>query len=196
MDAVTICNLALTKIGAQTIISFQDGTTASRLCNLLYPPSVSEVLRYHDWTWAKTIAPLTATATQPANDWNYSYGLPSDFVRIIEVNDFGSAPTIEFEIIGNLLYCDQGSVTITYVRNVTDPNYFDALSTEAIATRLAQKLAKPLAGSENMEQRLGNEFKLMIQEAARIDTVNNYPRRKPPWVDSDLVKSRFTEYAA
>jgi hypothetical protein len=194
MDAITISNLALVKIGSQVIISFNDGTTPSRLCNLLYPITVNEVLRLNNWSWAKGLATLTQTATPPAIDWSYSYALPTDFSRILEVNDFGaSSPHSSFEIIGNLLYSDDASVSISYIKTVTDPNLFDDLAVEVISTRLAQKLAKPLGGSETLEQRLGQEFQRMLEEARRIDCTSSYPRRKPQYLDSALVQARYTD---
>ena len=193
MDAITISNLALVKIGSQVIISFNDGTTPARLCNLLYPVTVNEVLRLNNWSWAKGVTTLTQTATQPTLDWLYSYALPTDFSRIIEVNSFdNSTPHASFEIIGNLLYSDDAAVSISYIKTITDPNLFDDLCVEVISTRLAQKLAKPLGGSESLEQRLGQEFQRMLDEARRIDSTSSYPRRKPQYLDSDLVKARYT----
>lgn len=193
MDAITICNLALYKIGSQVIISFNDGTLPSRACSTIYPVTVNEVLRLNNWSWAKGLATLTQTATLPDLDWAYSYALPSDYSRILEVNTFGSAtPHAGFEIIGNLLYSDDSNVSISYIKKITDPNLFDDLAVEVIATRLAQKLSKPLGGSETLEQRLGNEFQKMLEEARRIDCASSYPRRKPQYLDSDLVKSRYT----
>jgi len=193
MDAITISNLALVKIGSQVIISFNDGTTASRLCSLLYPGTVKEVLRLNNWSWAKGTAQLVATATPPSLDWAYSYALPTDFSRVLEVNDFGSStPHAAFEIQGELLYSDDSPLAISYVKTVSDPNLFDDLAVEVIAIRLAQKLAKPLGGSETLEQRLGQEFQRSLEEARRIDCSSSYPRRKPQYLDSDLVNSRYT----
>lgn len=192
MDAITISNLALVKIGSQVIISFNDGTTPSRLCNLLYPVTVKEVIHLNDWSWAKGTATLTATATAPSLDWAYCYALPSDFSRIIEVNDFGgSSPHSPYEIMGDYLYSDESSVSISYIKTVTDPNLFDDVTVSAITTRLAQQLARPLGGSDSLEQRLGMEFKQLLEEAKRIDSTSCYARRKPQYLDSDLVNARY-----
>jgi hypothetical protein len=192
MDAITISNLALVKIGSQVIISFNDGTTASRLCSLLYPVTVKEVVHLNDWSWAKATASLTATATAPALDWMYSYALPTDFSRILEVNSFGSsAPHSPYEVMGDYLYSDEAAVNISYIKDITDPNAFDSLSVSCIATRLAQQLARPLGGSDAMEQRFAGEFRQILGEAMRIDSTNSYPRRKPAYIDSDLVNARY-----
>jgi len=192
MDAITISNLALVKIGSQVIISFNDGTTPSRLCSLLYPVTVKEVIRLNDWSWAKGTATLTQTATAPALDWAYSYALPTDFSRIMEVNDFGgSSPHSPFEIMGEYLYSDDSTQSISYIKTVTDPNLFDDLAVSVITTRLAQQLARPLGGNDALEQRLGGEFRQLLGEAKRIDATSSYPRRKPAYLDSDLVNARY-----
>lgn len=192
MDSTTICNLALAKIGDQMIMSMDDPTVEARFCKLFYAPSLAALLRSHDWNWAVGMTQLSALATPPAFDWDYSYQLPSDFARILTLNAFQSnEPFCDYEIIGDKLMTDEASAFITYVKNVVDPNLFDPMFVELLALSIAAKLAKPLGGSMDIKQRLEQDFKQMLGEARRIDAQDSYPRRKPLWLNSDLVQSRY-----
>lgn len=192
MDTVTICNLALLKTGNQAIIALTDNSAAASYCRLLYTPTVNEVMRAADWSFAKAIATLNQLATPPSFDWNYAYQLPSDFSRIVGFNNFDEDdPDVAFEIMGNQLLTDQGTADICYIKNITDANAFDAITVELIALRLGQKLCQPLGRSTQLEQVLANEFNITLKEARRIDATSLGYREKPGYVNSALVNSRW-----
>ena len=193
MDSITICNLALLKLGNAGIVSFTDGTPQSNFCKLLFQPTLDEVMRSHEWSYAKAIVTLSQSSTPPVFDWSYSYQLPNDFARLIGFNNFSEdSPDLPFEIMGQSLLTDEATANIAYVRKITDPNLLDSISVELLALRLAQKLAQPLGRSTQMEQILVGEFQKTLEEARRIDySTSNHVRRKPLWVNSDLVNSRW-----
>jgi hypothetical protein len=193
MDSTTICNLALSKIGNQMIMSLDDPSIEARFCKLHYAPTLASLLRMHEWNWAVGMTQLAAMATPPEFDWDYSYQLPSDFARIQTLNSFKSnEPNCDFEIIGDKLMTDESTAYITYIKDVVDPNLFDPIFVEVLSLAIGAKLAKPLGGSMDIQQRLEGDFKQMLGEARRIDAVDNYPRHKPLWINSDLVKSRYS----
>lgn len=192
MDSTTICNLALAKIGDQSIMSLDDPSVEARMCKLLYDPTAQELFRIHDWNWAMSLATLAQTAAPPIADWDYSFALPVDFNRIVTLNSFGRyEPHPDFEIQGNQLLTDESSATISYVKKINDPNLFDPLFVELLAIRIASKLAKPLGGSMDIKQKLDVDFNRQLAESRRIDAADTYPRRKPLWVDSTLVQARY-----
>jgi len=63
---------------------------------------------------------------------------------------------------------------------------------EVLALKIGAKLAKPLGGSMDIQARLLTEFKQALAEARRIDAQDGYPRRKPLWVDADVVRARYS----
>jgi len=192
MDTVTICNLALAHIGDQSILSLDDPSQEARFANLLYDPTRREVLRSHNWNFAVALVQLPMLTDAPPFDWTYAYQLPTDYFKLIQVNAFGSEqPTQNYEIQGRILLSDVEEAKISYVRDITDANYFDSVFTEVLSLRLAARLAKPLAGSMDIATRLNQEYKYMLGEARRIDGVENQLRRKPLWVNSSLVQSRI-----
>ena len=51
-SAVDICNSALQKLGAASILSFQDNSREARQCNIAYDSNRRSELRKHDWNFA------------------------------------------------------------------------------------------------------------------------------------------------
>jgi hypothetical protein len=192
MDSVTICNLALAHLGDQSIVSMSDPSQEARFCTLFYNPVRQEILRQHPWNFATKIVSLNQLSTAPLFDWQYQYQLPVDFFRLLTVNSFGqSVPTEMYEIQGDYLLSDSSSINISYTADVTNENLFDSIFVEVFCLRLAARLAKSLAGSMNISQQLNQEYKSLLSEARRIDSTENSDRQKYPWVNSDLVKSRY-----
>jgi len=65
-SAVGVANIALSKIGAQRIVSMTEATENARLLNAIYGTIRDEVLRAHPWNFAiKRIAPALYAYTPP-----------------------------------------------------------------------------------------------------------------------------------
>jgi hypothetical protein len=193
MDVTAICNLALAKVGDTAIVSLDDPTPEARFCSLFYQQSVDEVIRLHPWNWATTFTRLSPIDPVPDMAWSYSYMLPVDFGRMITFNAFSVAiPRPTYELANGALYTDEDVAEISYVRVVDNPQEFDPLFTDLVATKIASKLARPLAGSLDIEKTLLNEFNNQIAEARKIDAGENFMPRRMSWIESDLVQSRWS----
>jgi len=192
MDSTTICNLALSKIGDQSITSLDDNTLESRFCKLFYPVVLAQVLMQNTWNFATVLSNLSQNSVAPIFDWNYSYQLPADFARIVKFNSFSSTDAIaNYEINGSTLLTDEEAASIAYISNAPNASTFTPSFVEVFALRLAAELAKPLAGSLDLKNQLLGEFKVAIAEAGRIDANSTRPRKIEPWLNSPLVRSRF-----
>ncbi len=76
-NEIEICNLALTRVGANTIAAFTDPTQEATICNSLYAFARDNVFRDHDWAFAsKPLALTLLTETHP--EWDYVYAYPGD----------------------------------------------------------------------------------------------------------------------
>jgi hypothetical protein len=164
MDSTTICNLALSRIGDQQIMSLDDPSMEARMCKLVYSPTVSELLRLRDWRWAMGLASLSQNAVDPDFDWAYSYALPNDFGRVVAFNNFDNlSAVIAYEIHGKNILTDEATAQLAYIKDSGDPNLFDAVFTECLVLRIASKLAKPLGGSMDITKQLNEEFQQYVQ---------------------------------
>ena len=193
MDSTTICNLALQKIGDQSITSLDDNTLESRSCKLQYPVVLAECLMLQTWNFATKLANLSALTTAPLFDWSHAYQLPEDFNRITKFNAFDANDRIaNFEINGKVLLTDEGYASIAYISDNPDPSTFTSSFVSILTLKLAAELAKPLAGSMDLKAQLLQQFERTVSEAGRIDANSTRPRKIEPWVNSPLVNSRMS----
>jgi hypothetical protein len=124
--------------------------------------------------------------------WSRRYQLPGDFVRLVQLNGYGEAEaTRNSEIEGNTLLCDEETAQVRYVCRVEDAGAFDPLFAEALAVKLASKIAQPLTGSRSLGAEILQEYERVTAPLARrVDSQEDRPRKKQPWVESAFVRAR------
>lgn len=184
ISATKICNMALLKLGAKAITSFDDGVKNSQLCDEFYGQTVDEVLRMHPWNCAIERAELAVLADAPAFGYSYQFTLPVApyCLRVIQMDDID----YEFRVEGRKLLTDQETCKIIYIKRIANPAEFDALLIEAIVTRLATKLAYPIVQSKTLKEQMAEEFKLVLREAKSTDAQEGTPEEldTSTWLDS------------
>jgi hypothetical protein len=189
----TIANIALGKLGARRIIALDEESVEARACLLHYAETRDEVLRHHRWNFAIRREILTQLVTPPKFGWRFAYELPTDCLRVIEMNgEHWGGKKRPWEVEGRALLTNDDQAWIRYILRVTDCNQFDSIFVEALATKLASKIARPLTGSGPLSGEMLTEYeKLTGGRARRTDAFESDPLRVPAWVNSDLVTARF-----
>lgn len=162
---VSICNIALTMLGEKSITSLGDDSKQARYCSLRYEDIRNAVLRAHPWNCALARVQLARLADDPAFGWAYQYELPNDYLRIVRLENMED----EYVIEGSALLTDISPCRIIYVKLLTDTTLFDPLLCQAIATRLAWELAKPITGSTEIMDRMERKYDAILKEARSID---------------------------
>ena len=176
---VSIANLALTSLGADTIMSLDEDNEVARKVNAVYSLIRDEVLRAHPWNFAIRWAALARLSETPANDFSYAYQLPSApyCLKVIKLNydeEFD-----DFRIEGRKLYTDLESVTLEYIARITDATQFDSAFVTAFAARLAAELAYSITGDQNLAKQKWEEYFLKIRQAKALDSQEG----KPEYID-------------
>jgi hypothetical protein len=177
---VVICNRALTACGANTIVSFGDGTTEANLCALHYPTVRDAVTAAYQWTHAiKRFGPLVPDAATPAFGFTYQYILPSDLLTLTAVHlDDRLRQIPEYEVEGGRLLTNIGSgLFIKYIAQITDTTRFVQMYTEALIARLAAEFAIPLAESKTLAQFHFQAYERKVDEAAAVDGLQGLNKR-------------------
>lgn len=83
------------------------------------------------------------------------------------------------------------SITLEYVRKVTEVTLFDSLFIDLLTANLAAKLAVPLTGDANKAALLTREVESLGKNPAmRRDSTERRGKIKPAWQSSKLVASR------
>lgn len=167
---VEICNMGLTLIGDQRIDALADSNDRAVSANLFYAPTRDAVLRAHPWGFAKTRVALAAAAGDPAFEWSYHFTLPTDpkCLRVLGVEE-DYPGQIPYSIEGSKLLCNDSTITILYIAQITDSGLFDALFTDTLAARLAMVFAMNLSKQKTLVELAAKVYEMKIGEARTVD---------------------------
>lgn len=191
---VSICNLALTRIGAQTINDLEEASSAARHCKALYEPTRDSLLEKHPWRFARSRASLAALVVSEADkprEWSQVYALPSDSLTplYIEPASAGTIPlhrdcytgpeywrqqipdaTPPFEVrAGRQIMTDEEDAVLIYTARIEDPTRYEPLFVEALSWRLAGDLASALKGDMRRREGAFAAAQTAINEAETSD---------------------------
>jgi hypothetical protein len=168
-NAVTICNSALLKIGADTITSLSQNTRPAIICNTLYAYLRDEVMGSSPWRFALSRAVLNPNANVPPwGEYTTCYDLPSDCLRPLLAETEEQPWTQEGQ---QLLSMETVALNIKYIYRNTDESTWDARFCEAFAWRLAMELALGLTQSIPMKQEAEKSYNNSLAQARSMNAV-------------------------
>lgn len=182
-SVVGICNNALDKLGQSAITSLSDGNKAANLCSRNWEKVRDQVLRDHPWNFAVKRATLAASTDAP--DWGFDnqFPLPSDSLRLLEVRDLRAG---EYQLENGSILSNETVLYVRYITRIEDPNDFDSLFIDAVATRLAFELCEGLTQSNTKKEALWQEYGDSLTRAKKTDAQENPPvlLHEDSWVES------------
>lgn len=168
---VDICNLALSRVRASEIGSFDENSAEAIQCRILYPMIRDQILTSYAWHFAKVVRALSLTASD-SPEWSYVYDHPNDCLRIHyvfdeksyrgQVNISSRKRIAEYRIpyeVGSgsngsrVIMCNMEGASISYTKAITDARLFDPLFINLLAWQLASELAIPLGGDSGKNYR-------------------------------------------
>ena len=167
---VKICNMALSRLGADTITSLTDNTTEAKLCNTLFNDLADRVMMQGSWTSTVTRVDLALTTNTPSFGYTNEFQLPVDplCLKVLNIDEIVTG-SIPYRIEGDKLLTDTDTIKIRYIAQLTNTEDYDPLLTEAIEVLLASYLALPIAGDKVLAERLKQEYHDMIGLNLAID---------------------------
>jgi len=188
-----ICNLALSRIGHKLITSLMEDSRAAELCNLHYARARNSLLRSYPWNFAIRRATLALSSTTPNHEYTYQHTLPTDCLKVIRtnweadgsvgtavygsLNDYGySIPPLPYRIEGRHLLCNEETVKIEYIAEVTDVAQFDELFVDVLAQRLAAEIALALTDNQALTKGMWDIYQAKLVEARLVDSMEGTPR--------------------
>ena len=175
-SAVDICNIALTKLGAERIASLGENNESARACNLMYQFTRDAELRSHPWNFAIKRAQLAEDANPPSFGYAASFTLPSDFLRLLPPDPAYNFNTHDWQIEGRKILTNETSLLdIRYVARITDTEQFDSLFVHALGARLAVEICEQLTQSNTKAQIMRDDYKEAIRTARKLNAFENIP---------------------
>lgn len=161
---VELCNAALTKVGAELILSLDDDTPSSNVCKQRYEPVKRLILRKHPWNCATKRLMLASLADVPEFGFGYKFAIPGDCLRVLSVDD-----GYDYVVEGRYILYDETTLELKYIWDVDTPAVFDSMLDEAIAAWLAWDICYKLTQSTTMKQLLYEEAKQAVKWAKTPD---------------------------
>ena len=153
LTETSLCNMSLGRIGATRISSVESDTSLQALqCRLHYEPTRNALLRSHYWPFASARSELTQDDSDPDFEWDNQFDLPDDFMALRSIYDPNNTPGNKSRhshaLEGQSLLTNDSSMSIRYIKKVTDVTEFDSLFVEVFVLLLADKMIGPLAGGD------------------------------------------------
>lgn len=180
-----IMNRAITKLGALRIASPADDTKEARELSSMWNALRDNELRIRRWSFSLKRVLIAASTTVPAFGFTASYPLPTDCLRVIEINDiyatpdqsdYRNAPGQSYTIEGrNILTNGTGSLKLRYVSTSEDTAQWDSSFCEVFACRLAFEAAEALTQSPNRKKMVMDEYLMAIGAARRVNAIEQEP---------------------
>lgn len=165
---VSISNLALTILGADRITALEDNTENAKRLNAIYDYCLEDVLRAHPWNFAIIRQQLALLSSTPIFGYEYEFQLPSDCLRVIEVND-GTSVITGFKIEGRKLLSDYDSVNIKFIGKIADPNQYTSQFVFVLSSRLAAEIAYAVTNNKATADQMFQLYAARLQQAKETD---------------------------
>lgn len=181
-SAVNIVNIALRSLGVKKIEALSDSVESARVMNDLYEHIRDEMIAVHPWNFAIEYSDsLAENSDTPEFDFDYSYALPADCFRVIELED----ETDKFKVVGGNLFTDTEDPKIKYIKQVTTTGSFSKAFVTAFAARLAAEACYALTNSRTLETDKWEEYKLKLAQAKTADAQEGTTEKQEEcsWID-------------
>lgn len=170
MTKTEICNRALNFLGESPIIDIESSGPNNVSLRNAYTFALEDSLRSHTWNFALARVSLAQLSSTPIFGYTYQYQLPSDFLKLKET-DSPYPHTIE----GDMLLSDDTTMSIIYIKRITDTEKFDSSFANYLAVRLARELAYNITAEATVSDRIEALYKEAKREAKKNDGQESKP---------------------
>lgn len=152
-DRISICNMALGRLGATRIGSLDEATTQADLCRDHYQQCVDEVLEDHPWNFAEHAVRLVAVTLDDARpDYDFAYALPvsGQYPMLAPrwlLDATGMRARCSYRVSGGHLYTNLEGGWLVYTYRAPERR-FPPLFTKCVMHLLASRIAGALTETE------------------------------------------------
>lgn len=173
---IDIASEALTLIEADTIDSFDGGSREAEVMARIFKTTFDSCLSASTWNFATKDQQLNNTGTAPVDKrWAYSFTLPSDFIRRIEVMDPTGIPYDDWTVQGTQVLANRDPLILKYVARPADYAALPPWFVEYLIASLAAKAARPITSDDSMAEwaRREMDYRLGLAKAANSEEIPN-----------------------
>ena len=181
-----ICSRALVLVGANTVASFTENTTESKVSGQLYESTLKNLLTKCRWRFAAKQQQLSRDTAEPTARFDAKYPLPADalIINTITISD----NVIKYDRYENDIYCDATTSDIVVADYTFRPNEadFPPYFTSALVFELASLFAGAIARNDSLSQLYQNRAIVQMAQAKSQDSQAQTSRK----VDTDRYRNR------
>lgn len=167
--ALQIANGALIKIGARTVLSLTGPEKEAKVCTERFEACKQAVLRMYPWNFAKQRVLLNVSAFTPAFGYQNAYLLPTDFLRVILINEGDELWSVEN---GHIL-SDSSEIRLRYVYNIDKDLSTDPMFDESLSCYLAWDISYYLTQSADVRDAMWVLFNKVVPIARHTNSTEN-----------------------
>ena len=160
----------MNQLGAASITALTDNSKNARLCNARYETIRDAVYRSHPWNCLIKRQQLAQDTATPAYGFKFQFTLPSDCLRLLGLDAYNSDHKVE----GRKILCNESTIKISYVAQITDPNELDVLTRETISAGLAADLAYAITANLQVSKMMQEKYQFKLSEARHTDASEGY----------------------
>jgi hypothetical protein len=196
MNAVDICNMALSLLKVTSITSLDGKSEQSIQCKRFYDYVRQNELRSEEWTFARRIKSLTLT-THDAGRWRFGYLYPPDCLNVLAVYEKGnwqgesSVDTYDIFSVSEaerMIACDFEQAILEYTYDMKNVEQFPPDFVKVLVHALATELAIPLTANEGLQQA---NFSLHQQAKQGALKANHNEDRQHFHFESEILNARL-----
>lgn len=181
-----ICNKALVLVGANTITSFSENTTESKVANQLYESTLENMLTRSRWRFAAKQAQLSRNASAPTARWSAKYAIPTGtmILHTVTVSD----NVIEYDRYEDDILCDASTSDVVVADFTFQPSEanFPPYFKQALVFELASLFAGAIARNDSLSQLYQNRAIAQLAIARAQDSQAQTSRK----VDTTRFRNR------
>ena len=155
----SIANLALTGLGADSIISLSEDSQNARRINAVWDLVRDEVLRAHTWHFAKELIEFNLLAAAPVYKYSSAFQVPGRVIRILDTEfDFA------WERQGDTVLSNEDSFKCECIVRVTDTTKWDTAFVTMFSARIEAQIAYAVTNSRTIQADRVNSYLKMLRE--------------------------------
>lgn len=171
---IHIANLALARLGQDTIASFEDDTKIANQLSAVYPVIKADLLSSSPWAFA-TVDELLVKVPKDSRkfvDFKYQYILPKGFLRFLkyrvgtDTSEFLNLDKDKYKVAEHHLYCNIDNIVLMYIKDVDIATYASSFGL-ALANMLSEWLMPQFGTFSEASRKLEMQKSRITEQRAK-----------------------------
>ena len=180
-----IANLALIRLGADTIADIDEGSINSGYVLAVYDSCVRILMREHNWDFAIKRQGLALSAVTNLTPKDNAYQMPSNCARFIALldEDYEEVSVEDWFVEKDQIYTDEDDAYAKFIDETVATAYYDEGFKRALGLLIAWNIAMKLTENAKIRLEVYQEYLVALREAKgkNARSAKSEPTEPPVW---------------